>query len=307
MVEWPVRQIWTLTDKQNENSIQCDGSIKDFILELDWLTTKEFCEKYNIETPSWKGSVELAASEFLNIDAIKWNMVKDFAKKQKLPIAQIKSSEITIGKFIELNGHQPFEEYDSLSNVIQHAACFWKTDMHNWTLLLEEINKLCLKLTYFTPSPEASRGNDVRGKDANIKSIDMSDVPKTPVDSYYKELGNRAITDSGVSAEEAAEKYFKSQKLAGSPFDGFIAGYKEATLKLQSVLQDKEQQINDLISLNDQITETYTNQLSDKDKEIAGLKQALQLIEEKSDYIGVKEPSFREINELASNALKEKP
>lgn len=53
---------------------------EQFVRELDWLTTKEFCEKYNIEIPSWKGNVQLAASEFIRLDAIKWNMTKEFVK-----------------------------------------------------------------------------------------------------------------------------------------------------------------------------------------------------------------------------------
>ena len=184
----------------------------------------------------------------------------------------------------------------------------------------------CRQIWILAPSPEASRGNDVDtlANEAypftNSLSRIMFDLLEVTgfQQSAFKEGWNARgkhntpsdhITDIGVSAEEVLDILIDS--LSGwtdRRKQKVLAAMEQyATLKSQSVLQDKEQQINDLISLNDQITETYTNQLSDKDKEIAGLKQALQLIEEKSDYIGVKEPSFREINELASNALKEKP
>ena len=52
----------------------------DFILELDRLTTKEFCDKFNHPLPSWKGNVGVAVSEFLSIDAVKYKMIKDLAK-----------------------------------------------------------------------------------------------------------------------------------------------------------------------------------------------------------------------------------
>lgn len=53
----------------------------NFILEIESLTTSEFCKKYDIELPSWKGIIEVATIEFLRLDAIKWRMVKDKAKE----------------------------------------------------------------------------------------------------------------------------------------------------------------------------------------------------------------------------------
>lgn len=60
-----------------------NSELKDYILELHSLTSKEFCDKYKIELPSWKGDVQLAAFEFIRLDAIKWNMVREFAKTVK--------------------------------------------------------------------------------------------------------------------------------------------------------------------------------------------------------------------------------
>lgn len=61
---------------------------EQFVRELDWLTTKEFCDKYDIEIPSWKGNVQLAASEFIRLDAIKWNMTKEFVKHEMISPAK---------------------------------------------------------------------------------------------------------------------------------------------------------------------------------------------------------------------------
>lgn len=52
----------------------------EYVLELDGLLTKEFCEKYNHEVPTWKGNVEVAAYEFITLDAIKYKMIIDKAK-----------------------------------------------------------------------------------------------------------------------------------------------------------------------------------------------------------------------------------
>lgn len=55
-------------------------SLRDYILELNSLTTMEFCTKYKIEAPTYKGDVQLASFEFITLDAIKWDMVKEYAK-----------------------------------------------------------------------------------------------------------------------------------------------------------------------------------------------------------------------------------
>jgi len=46
-------------------------SMVNFILDMDWLTTKEFCDKYGAPLPSPVGGVESAVNQLLTIDAIK--------------------------------------------------------------------------------------------------------------------------------------------------------------------------------------------------------------------------------------------
>jgi len=55
-------------------------SMVDFILEIDWLTTKEFCDKYKVPLPFFTGEVKSSAEQFLQIDAIKQKMFVEYAK-----------------------------------------------------------------------------------------------------------------------------------------------------------------------------------------------------------------------------------
>lgn len=55
-------------------------SMVDFILQIDWLTTTEFCTKYQIPLPKHAQDIDFNVSEFLRIDAIKHRMFVDYAK-----------------------------------------------------------------------------------------------------------------------------------------------------------------------------------------------------------------------------------
>lgn len=52
----------------------------DFILEIDWMTTPEFCKEYNIQEPYWNGNVESCANQFIKLDARKHKMFVEHAK-----------------------------------------------------------------------------------------------------------------------------------------------------------------------------------------------------------------------------------
>lgn len=55
-------------------------SMVQYILEIDWLTTKEFCDKYMVPHPYFIGNVKTSADMLLQIDAIKHNMFVTYAK-----------------------------------------------------------------------------------------------------------------------------------------------------------------------------------------------------------------------------------
>lgn len=51
-----------------------------FILEIDWMTTKEFCDTYKVPHPFFTGDVKSSADQFLQVDAIKHKMFVTHAK-----------------------------------------------------------------------------------------------------------------------------------------------------------------------------------------------------------------------------------
>jgi hypothetical protein len=61
-------------------------SLLEFILEIDWLTTKDFCNRYGIPHPTYTGNIKTSADQFLSIDAIKHKMFVEYAKLLNKPI-----------------------------------------------------------------------------------------------------------------------------------------------------------------------------------------------------------------------------
>ncbi len=51
-----------------------------FILDIDWMTTIEFCETYKIPHPYFIGDIKTSADLFLQVDAIKQKMFVEYAK-----------------------------------------------------------------------------------------------------------------------------------------------------------------------------------------------------------------------------------
>ena len=52
----------------------------EFILEIDSMTTTEFCKEWNVPLPNWTGDVKTSSDKFLQVDAIKSKMFIDYAK-----------------------------------------------------------------------------------------------------------------------------------------------------------------------------------------------------------------------------------
>ena len=55
-------------------------SMVEFILEIDWLTTMDFCKQYGIPLPKHNGDIDYGVSEMFRIDAVKQKMYVDYAK-----------------------------------------------------------------------------------------------------------------------------------------------------------------------------------------------------------------------------------
>ena len=58
-----------------------EKTLEQYILDIDFMTTKEFCDTYNIPHPQYTGDVKTSADQFLAIDAIKQRMFVEYAKK----------------------------------------------------------------------------------------------------------------------------------------------------------------------------------------------------------------------------------
>ena len=52
-----------------------------YILDLDSLTTKEFCEKYKIEMNTFSNDASKLAAEFLRLAAIKYKFIVEKTKQ----------------------------------------------------------------------------------------------------------------------------------------------------------------------------------------------------------------------------------
>lgn len=51
-----------------------------FILDIDSLTTKEFCDKYSVPHPFFTGNVDSSVDKLLQVDAVKHRMFLEYAK-----------------------------------------------------------------------------------------------------------------------------------------------------------------------------------------------------------------------------------
>jgi len=50
------------------------------ILDIDWLTTKEFCNEYGVPLPYFTGDIQTSADKLLQVDAVKHRMFVSYAK-----------------------------------------------------------------------------------------------------------------------------------------------------------------------------------------------------------------------------------
>lgn len=72
----------SLSDSLGKDALPTDET-GEFILEIDWMSTVEFCDKYGYAHPVFTGDVKTSADQFIRLDAIKWNMAVKKAKEVK--------------------------------------------------------------------------------------------------------------------------------------------------------------------------------------------------------------------------------
>lgn len=61
-------------------------SMVQYILDIDFLSTIEFCDTFGVPHPVFTGEVKSTADQFLQIDAIKNRLFKDYAKFLNQPL-----------------------------------------------------------------------------------------------------------------------------------------------------------------------------------------------------------------------------
>ncbi len=57
-----------------------------FILEIDFMSTSEFCDTYGVPHPYFTGDVQSSADKFLQVDAIKHKIFVEYAKFLNKPL-----------------------------------------------------------------------------------------------------------------------------------------------------------------------------------------------------------------------------
>ena len=55
--------------------------VYQFVLEIDFMTTTEFCNRFNYPVPQWQGVVQVAVMDMLTVDAAKAKVIIEFAKR----------------------------------------------------------------------------------------------------------------------------------------------------------------------------------------------------------------------------------
>lgn len=61
---------------------EIDKMIVDELLNIDWLTTTEFCKKYDWPLPVFTGDIKSSALLIMQVDAIKFHRIIEFAKSK---------------------------------------------------------------------------------------------------------------------------------------------------------------------------------------------------------------------------------
>jgi len=79
-------QVKELAEKEKELSEVKE--LYSYILEIDFLTTKEFCDKFNVPHPKFTGEVESSVCDMLRIDAVKHRMFVEKAKQIRKSLTQ---------------------------------------------------------------------------------------------------------------------------------------------------------------------------------------------------------------------------
>ncbi len=108
-----------------------------FILDIDWLTTKEFCDIYQVPHPKFTGEVESSVNNLLQVDAIKHKMFVDYSK--------LLNKKITADILMKNLGFECIEPnvYKNLDRIITFEYdTFWRNCGHIQNIRVERLQDL---------------------------------------------------------------------------------------------------------------------------------------------------------------------
>lgn len=110
----------------------------DYILDIDWMTTTEFCEKYQIPKPRFYpgATPEEMAGYFLQVEAIKAKIFIEYAKQIKRAIPINKPESLTKENF----WNELYDKYPDKMKVF----CSWVDEYKekvNWEQLFGNAGK----------------------------------------------------------------------------------------------------------------------------------------------------------------------
>ena len=58
-------------------------TVEEYVIYLESLTTKEFCKLHDIPVPTFTGDVKTTVSGFLQIDSLKYRLIREYAFSRK--------------------------------------------------------------------------------------------------------------------------------------------------------------------------------------------------------------------------------
>jgi len=133
-----IENVWNFTDKEFDSYMKwVKGLILkkslmpmvQFILEIDWLGTAEFCDVYGLPHPYYTGDVKTSAKQFVNLDLIKHKLFVEYAKLLNKNL----TLEMFVGKNPLILGFN-YVGFNPKSKKIRNGNYEFTFDEHNFWL-----------------------------------------------------------------------------------------------------------------------------------------------------------------------------
>ena len=120
-----IEMVWNLTDEKFKDYMKWTKGLilkkslmpmVQFILEIDFLSTEEFCDAYELQRPYWTGDTQTSADMFIRLEIIKHRMFVEYAKLLNKNLTK----EMFVGKNPLIHGFH-YVGYNSESKKIRNG------------------------------------------------------------------------------------------------------------------------------------------------------------------------------------------